>query len=120
MLLKRLALKDFRNFSSGRIEFDTRANLLLGDNAQGKTSLLEAVYYMAITRPVRGASPKDLIRHETDGFRLKGLFDAGGQSFEIEASFDGSEKRFSIDGVRKEGIADLIGQVPVVLFGMIS
>ena len=61
MIINSLELKDFRNYKELKIDFDGGVNILYGDNAQGKTNVLEAVYYTATTRSHKGSKDKDVI-----------------------------------------------------------
>jgi len=63
MRLESLALKDFRNYEQVSLELDPGLNIFVGDNAQGKTNLLEAVYVLALSKSYRAAQDSDLIRH---------------------------------------------------------
>ena len=62
MYLANFELKDFRNFEELKINFDPHVNIFIGPNAQGKTNLLEAIYFLALTRSHRTNSDKELIR----------------------------------------------------------
>ena len=71
MILKSVALKNFRNYRDLYLEFDTGTNILFGDNAQGKTNLLEAVYVSGTSRSHKGSKDRDLIQfgHEESHIR---------------------------------------------------
>ena len=58
MIIRSIELNNFRNYESLNIEFDNNINILYGDNAQGKTNLLEACYYTAISRSYKGSKDK--------------------------------------------------------------
>ena len=62
MKIESLKLKNFRNYELLSLEFDKATNIFYGDNAQGKTNILEAVYLSGTTKSHRGAKDKDLIR----------------------------------------------------------
>ena len=70
MYLANFELKDFRNFEELKINFDPHVNIFIGPNAQGKTNLLEAIYFLALTRSHRTNSDKELIRF---GSKFAGL-----------------------------------------------
>jgi DNA replication and repair protein RecF len=66
MIIESLELKNFRNYEKLHMEFSPGTNLLYGDNAQGKTNILEALYVCATTRSHRGSKDKEVIEFGTD------------------------------------------------------
>lgn len=62
MIIKSLALNDFRNIENMNIEFDKGLNIIYGDNAQGKTNILESIYVAGTTRSHKGSKDKEMIR----------------------------------------------------------
>lgn len=61
MIIKRLELADYRNYATLDLEFDKGTNILYGDNAQGKTNILEAIYMAATTKSHKGSKDKEMI-----------------------------------------------------------
>ncbi|HEV2332863.1 MAG TPA: AAA family ATPase, partial [Gammaproteobacteria bacterium] len=72
-MLSRLQLRDFRCFESVELDLSPRANLIYGDNASGKTSLLEALFFLSRGRSFRTSKAENLVRHGAEGFLLSGL-----------------------------------------------
>ncbi|WP_143790565.1 AAA family ATPase, partial [Oenococcus oeni] len=66
MFLNSLKLKDFRNYKSLQVDFSNSINVLIGDNAQGKTNLLEAIYILSMARSHRDNNDRDLINWSSD------------------------------------------------------
>ena len=62
MIIKSLALRNFRNYETLTISFSPKLNILFGDNAQGKTNVLEAVYVCGTTKSHKGSKDRELIR----------------------------------------------------------
>ena len=62
MIIKRLELKDYRNYESLDLSFDKGTNILYGDNAQGKTNILEAIYVAATTKSHKGSKDKEIVK----------------------------------------------------------
>ena len=62
MIIKSLELADFRNYESLEISFDKGTNIFYGDNAQGKTNILEAIYVSATTKSHKGSKDKEIIQ----------------------------------------------------------
>ena len=62
MIIKSLELLDYRNYENLQMSFDEGINILYGDNAQGKTNILESIYVCATTKSHRGSKDKEMIR----------------------------------------------------------
>lgn len=87
-MLKSLELENFRNYRRLRLDFQQAAGLtyLIGDNGQGKTNILEAIYMMALTKSFRGAGEDNLIKWGEDYGRIKGSFGEDGAAEAILAA----------------------------------
>ncbi len=121
MFLQRLGLRNFRNFEDEDVEFPERGAALIGDNGQGKTNLLEAVYYLEIFRSFRGARDEQLITFGRDHFRVVGhLAGVGGGEGESEVAAgylrEGRRKKVSLDGREPDRVAGAIGRVGAIVF----
>ena len=117
--LQRLHLRNFRNFAEQTLEFPPEGVALIGPNGQGKTNLLEAIYYLEIFRSFRGAPDEQLVRFGEDVFRVEGRV-AGTDRDEhpVAAAFQrrGKRKKVSVGGAEPERFADAIGGVGVTIF----
>ena len=71
MFIDNLALNHYRNYDSAEISFSHGINILYGDNAQGKTNVLEAIYMMATTRSHRGSKDRDIITFGKDDCHIR-------------------------------------------------
>ena len=71
MYIESLELKNFRNYEELSIVLDPGTNILYGDNAQGKTNVLEAVYLCGTTKSHRGSKDKEMIRFERDEAHIR-------------------------------------------------
>ena len=80
MHLAHLRLRDFRNYARLDADFTPGFHLLLGDNAQGKTNILEAIYLMATLRSFRGVGGAQMIRHGQHGYFVGGNVVARGRA----------------------------------------
>ena len=78
MIIKSLELDNFRNYKSLFIEFDKGVNILYGDNAQGKTNILEAIYVSATTKSHKGSKDKDIINFDSEEAHIKTYLDKEG------------------------------------------
>ena len=66
MIIKSLKLKNYRNYEKLDIEFDNKLNIIIGDNAQGKSNILESIYVLAVTKSYLGVKDKDLIKENCE------------------------------------------------------
>ncbi|HEU0012450.1 MAG TPA: DNA replication/repair protein RecF [Longimicrobium sp.] len=119
MHLSRLRLRNFRNFAEQVLEFPAQGAAIVGDNGQGKTNLLEAVYYLEIFRSFRGAADEQLVRFGEDVFRVEArLADDAAAPRDVAAAFDrrARKKKVTVNGAEPERLADALGQVGAVIF----
>ena len=117
MRLNQVYLENFRNYQSIQAEFDEKVNLLVGDNAQGKTNLLEAVYITSIGRSFRTNKDSDLVRFDADFAKIKiqaekEFYDT---SVEIIIKKD-AKKSIKKDGVAVKRTSDLLENIFIVIF----
>lgn len=114
-MLSRLQLRDFRCFESVELDLSPRANLIHGDNASGKTSLLEALFFLSRGRSFRTSKAENLVRQGAEGFLLSGLAmdGAGTLPLGIARSPTGLEAR--VGGAPAQSLAQLAEKLPVQL-----
>ena len=117
MFLKKIFLKGFRNYAFQEIDFQEGTNIFFGENAQGKTNLLEAIYLLSQGRPYRASKDQDLIRWQEEGFLVKGIAMKDKRTLAIEVSFSlGGKKIIKINGVDQKRVSALLGLLNVVIF----
>ena len=80
MHLAHLRLRDFRNYARLDVDFAPGFHLLLGDNAQGKTNILEAIYLIATLRSFRGVGGAQMVRHGQKGYSSAARWSARGST----------------------------------------
>jgi DNA replication and repair protein RecF len=111
--LKTLKCTDFRCLASAELSFCPENNLIYGPNASGKTSILEAVAYLGRGRSFRGASTRELIRHERDEFVLFGRADIGVREVSLGVRNSSSGLEVHADGEKKSSAAALAEALPL-------
>jgi len=117
VIVKHLELDFFRNYAHLEAGFDDRVNLIYGDNAQGKTNLLEAVAYLSAARSHRARYDKEMIMLGVDSAFIKGLVFSRNRDFSLEARlFRGRGRQLYSNGVRLKTAGELAGIVHTVLF----
>jgi DNA replication and repair protein RecF len=113
--LAHLRLRDFRNYARLDADFLPGFHLLLGDNAQGKTNILEAIYLMATLRSFRGVGGAQMIRHGARGYFVGGKIVGQGER-EIKMYWSARERNLSLDGQPVKKLADYFGALRTVVF----
>jgi DNA replication and repair protein RecF len=113
--LAHLRLRDFRNYARLDVDFSPGFHLLLGDNAQGKTNVLEAIYLMATLRSFRGVGSAQMIRHGQKGYFVGGKI-VGQSEREIKMYWSAAERSLSLDGRPVRKLTDYLGALRTVVF----
>ncbi|MBQ8815374.1 MAG: DNA replication/repair protein RecF [Lachnospiraceae bacterium] len=117
MEIKSLQLQNFRNYPELLIEFDEKTNIIYGDNAQGKTNILEAVYLSSTSRSHKGAKDKEMIRFGEDEAHIKMIIRKNGIDHRIDLHIrKNKSKGIAIDGVSIRKASELFGLIHVIIF----
>jgi DNA replication and repair protein RecF len=113
--LAHLRLRDFRNYARLDVAFAPGCHVLLGDNAQGKTNILEAIYLMATLRSFRGVGGAHLVRHGAKGYFVSGNT-VGQGGHEIKMYWSTAERKLSLDGRAVKKLGEFLGTLRAVVF----
>ncbi len=116
MILTSFKAKDFRNIEECFIEFSDGVNILLGENAQGKTNAIEGIYLFARGKSFRKSDERDLVRFGKEGFRTEIEYSDKMGVNSLEYSVFGKEKRRKKNGYRLKGASEFVGSFRAVLF----
>jgi DNA replication and repair protein RecF len=115
MHLAQLRLRDFRNYARLDIDFPPGFHLLLGNNAQGKTNILEAIYLVATLRSFRGVGGAQMIRHGQKGYFV-GAKVMGQGPHEVKMYWSVQQRSLVLDGSPVKRLADYLGVLRTVVF----
>ena len=117
MYIKSIELADYRNYESLSLEFDRGTNILYGNNAQGKTNILEAIYVAATTKSNKGSKDSDIVNFEKDEAHIRTYLEKEGVETRVDMHLRKSKsKGIAIDGQKIKKAADLLGLCNVVFF----
>jgi len=117
MTVDQISLDFFRNYVHLDGSFCPGVNVIVGENAQGKTNLLEAIAYLSSATSHRARYDRELIRHGVDHAFLKGRIDSRGRSFTLEADLHrGARRALRSNGVKLKTASELSGIFNTVLF----
>jgi DNA replication and repair protein RecF len=113
--LTHLRLRDFRNYARLDVDFAPGFHLLLGDNAQGKTNILEAIYLIATLRSFRGVGGAQMVRHGQKGYFVGSTVVAQGEH-ETKMYWSDRERSLNLDGRPVRKLSDYLGVLRTVVF----
>ncbi|MBE5872934.1 MAG: DNA replication/repair protein RecF [Lachnospiraceae bacterium] len=117
MIIKSIELADYRNYDSLTMEFCEGTNILYGDNAQGKTNILEAIYVASTTKSHKGSKDKDIVNFDKEEAHIRTYIEKEGVNTRIDMHLRKSKsKGIAIDGQKIKKAADLLGLCNVVFF----
>ena len=117
MIIKSLELSDYRNYESLLIKFDKGTNILYGDNAQGKTNILEAIYMSATTKSHKLSKDKEIIRFGKQEAHIRTIIEKDDIETRVDMHLRSSKsKGIAIDGVKIKKAAELMGLTKIVFF----
>jgi len=117
MIIKSLELSDFRNYENLKIDFSSGTNILYGDNAQGKTNILEAIFMSATTKSHKGSKDKEIIRFGKNEAHIRTILEKDNAEYRVDMHLRSSKtKGIAIDGQKIKRASDLIGKLNVVFF----
>jgi len=115
--IKSLKLKDFRNYNLLQLDFDDSTNIFYGNNAQGKTNILEAVYLSGTTKSHRGTKDRDMIRFGENESHIETVVEKRGMSYKIDMHLKkNSPKGIAIDKLPIRKAGELFGIINIVFF----
>lgn len=116
MYLDQLQLKNFRNFKELSIKYSPNVNIFLGQNAQGKTNLLEAIYFLALTRSHRTNNDRDLITFGKKQADLQGHVKKSQVEVELHVRLSPKGKKVWINHIEQSRLSKYVGQLNAILF----
>ena len=117
MYIKTLELSNYRNYNNLHIEFEEGTTILYGNNAQGKTNILEALYLSATTKSHRGSKDKEIIKFDEDEAHIKVIVHKHDVDHKIDMHLKKDKsKGVAIDGLRIKKSGDLFGILNIVFF----
>ena len=116
MKLNQIQLTNFRNYEQLSLDFHPQLNLFLGENAQGKTNILEAIYFLALTRSHRTSHDKELIRWSESELRVSGVVEKNEGRVPLEVTLNSKGRIVKANHLKENRLADYIGQLNLIMF----
>ena len=117
MKIKSLKLKNYRNYDLLKLDFDDAANIFYGDNAQGKTNILEAVYLSGTTKSHRGTKDRDLIQFGNEESHIEAVVEKKGIEYQLDMHLKkNSPKGIAVNKIPLRKASELFGIINFVFF----
>ena len=117
MYIKNIKLENYRNYHSAYIEFDRGVNIVLGDNAQGKTNLLESIYVLSMGKSFRTSKDRELIKFNSEFSRIRAEYVKDDYDLFMEIAYGlNGRKAVNLDGENLKKISKLMDNIITVIF----
>jgi DNA replication and repair protein RecF len=116
LFLKHLSLKNYRNYERETIEFANNVNIILGENAQGKTNMMEAIYVLAMAKSHRTTNDKDLIRWDEDYAKIEGKAMKKNGALSLELIISKKGKKAKCNHIEQQRLSQYVGHLNIVMF----
>ncbi|HIT91160.1 MAG TPA: DNA replication/repair protein RecF [Candidatus Merdenecus merdavium] len=117
MNIESIELNNFRNYSTLHVEFENGTNIFYGDNAQGKTNILEAIYLCGTTKSHKGSKDREMIRFEQDEAHIRMMIKRTQMSYRIDMHIKKNKsKGIAINGIPIKKASELFGIINIVFF----
>ena len=115
MYIQKVKLENFRNYEKAEIEFDKNINIIYGDNAQGKTNILESIFVCSLGKSFRTNKDKELINKEKDFSKIEMISQKKDRDINIKFEMK-EKKKFYINNIPVKKTSEIIGKTYIVLF----
>ena len=116
MYIKSLKIRNFRNIEKIDIDLDKNINIFVGNNAQGKTSILESIYVLALSKSSKNLDELELIRKNSSFSRIEGNIKSSRTSRTLEVILEKNKKRLKVDKNEIKKVSSYISNLNVIMF----
>ena len=115
MYIKNIKLNNFRNYKNQEIKLEKNTNVFLGDNAQGKTNIIESIFICALGKSFRTSKEKEFIKFNEKNEKIEIEYSKKDREGKIEYII-GEKKEIFINGVKLKKMSEILGNINIVLF----
>jgi DNA replication and repair protein RecF len=116
MYIEELALKNYRNYETLTVQFENKVNVILGENAQGKTNVMESIYVLAMAKSHRTSNDKDLIRWDQEYAKIEGRVQKQYSSLPLQLVISKKGKKAKCNHIEQQKLSQYVGNLNVVMF----
>ena len=115
MYIEKIKLNNFRNYENLEIDLNKNINIIYGDNAQGKTNILEAIFLGSLGKSFRTKKEKEMIKFNNDKLLVEIFYQKKDRDGKIKIEI-GNKKQISINGIKIKKLSELLGNINIVIF----
>lgn len=115
MYIEKVILNNFRNYEEQIVEFNKNINVIYGDNAQGKTNILEAIFLSAFGKSFRTSKEKELIKLDKEFLNVSTFYKKSDREGKIQINIS-NKKEVKLNGVKLKKLSELLGNINLVIF----
>jgi len=116
MILKKIEIVNFRNYESLELTFNKKTNIIYGNNAQGKTNILESIYVLGLTKSHRSFIDNNLIKEGQTKSKIFGIVEKDNIPTKMEIRLDNKNKKLKIDNNEIKKVSDYISKFNIIIF----
>ncbi|WP_019243406.1 MULTISPECIES: DNA replication/repair protein RecF [Bacillus] len=116
MYIESLKVKNYRNYDSLEINFENKVNVILGENAQGKTNIMESIYVLAMAKSHRTTNDKDLIRWDQEYAKIEGRIHKRNTTVPLELIISKKGKKAKCNHIEQQRLSQYVGNMNIVMF----
>lgn len=116
MFLTELTLTNYRNYKKAQLSFENKVNVILGENAQGKTNLMESIYVLAIAKSHRTSRDKELIKWDEEYAKIEGRVHKRINSLSLQLIISNKGKKAKVNSLEQKKLSSYIGSLNAVMF----
>ncbi|ATH93939.1 DNA replication/repair protein RecF [Bacillus glycinifermentans] len=116
MYIQNLTLSSYRNYEHVELEFENKVNVIIGENAQGKTNLMEAIYVLAMAKSHRTSNDKELIRWDQDYAKIEGRVIKKNGPVPIQLVISKKGKKGKVNHIEQQKLSQYVGAVNTIMF----
>ncbi|MFC6347326.1 DNA replication/repair protein RecF [Vagococcus carniphilus] len=116
MNIEKISLRSYRNYESLELDFSPKLNVFLGENAQGKTNLLESIYVLSLARSHRSNNEKEMIQWHQEFARIEGKVKKRNGLLDLTMIISSKGKKTKVNGLEQSKLSHYVGNLNVILF----
>ncbi|MBP2243142.1 DNA replication and repair protein RecF [Cytobacillus eiseniae] len=116
MHIEQLLLNNYRNYEQLEVHFENKVNVILGENAQGKTNVMESIYVLAMAKSHRTSNDKDLIRWDQEYAKIEGRVQKNHGSLPMQLVISKKGKKAKCNHIEQQRLSQYVGNMNVVMF----
>ncbi|WP_243292745.1 DNA replication/repair protein RecF [Bacillus sp. FJAT-47783] len=116
MFIKELNIKHYRNYENLEASFENKVNVIIGENAQGKTNVMEAIYVLAMAKSHRTSNDKELIQWDEDYAKIEGIIEKHNRATHLQLVLSKKGKKAKLNYLEQQKLSQYVGNMNVIMF----